>query len=119
MLCELMIRNLAVIEQVRLRFAPGFSVLSGETGAGKSIIIDAVGLLLGQRMRADMVRAGAEQGQVEALFDLQQQPQLGQWLHDNGLADPDDVGKVHDEIDAAIRHALLSLPDKLPERGSK
>ncbi|WP_320055922.1 DNA repair protein RecN [Desulfuromonas thiophila] len=90
MLCELMIRNLAVIEQVRLRFAPGFSVLSGETGAGKSIIIDAVGLLLGQRMRADMVRAGAEQGQVEALFDLQQQPQLGQWLHDNGLADPDD-----------------------------
>ncbi|MBI3076477.1 MAG: DNA repair protein RecN [Deltaproteobacteria bacterium] len=71
MLVELAIRNLAIIEQLRVRFDRGFNVLTGETGAGKSIIVDAVGLVLGGRASADLIRAGAEEAEVEALFDLE------------------------------------------------
>ncbi|MBI5829877.1 MAG: AAA family ATPase [Chloroflexi bacterium] len=70
MLSELTISNLAIIDAVSLTFAPGFNVLTGETGAGKSIIIDAVSLLLGGRSDASMVRAGADVAQLEGLFTL-------------------------------------------------
>ena len=68
MLVELSIRNFAIIEFLRLQFGPGFTVFTGETGAGKSIIIDAVGLLLGGRASSDVVRAGCESAQVEGVF---------------------------------------------------
>ncbi len=70
MLNELRIRDLAIIDRLDLTFAPGFNVLTGETGAGKSIIIDAVNLLLGDRASADVVRAGAERTEVEGVFRL-------------------------------------------------
>lgn len=70
MLTELRIRDLAIIDRLELTFAPGFNVLTGETGAGKSIIIDAVNLLLGDRASADVVRAGAERTEVEGAFQL-------------------------------------------------
>jgi DNA repair protein RecN (Recombination protein N) len=70
MLEELDIRNFAVAEQVRVRFAPGFNAITGETGAGKSIIIDALGLLLGGRADPDLVRAGASSARVEGIFRL-------------------------------------------------
>ena len=70
MLTELRIRDLAIIDQLDLIFAPGFNVLTGETGAGKSIIIDAVNLLLGDRASADVVRAGAERTEVEGVFQF-------------------------------------------------
>ena len=70
MLTELRIRDLAIIDRLDLTFAPGFNVLTGETGAGKSIIIDAVNLLLGDRASADVVRAGAERTEVEGSFQL-------------------------------------------------
>lgn len=70
MLKELYIRNLAVIEEARLTFHHGFHVLTGETGAGKSIIIDALSLVVGGRGSADLVRYGAEKAEIEALFDL-------------------------------------------------
>ncbi|MGC8880535.1 MAG: AAA family ATPase, partial [Anaerolineae bacterium] len=70
MLVELHIRNFAIIEELHLQLAPGFNVLTGETGAGKSIIIDAVGLLLGGRADTTMVRAGAEIAQIEGVFHL-------------------------------------------------
>jgi DNA repair protein RecN (Recombination protein N) len=69
MLRYLRIRNLAVIEALEVEFEPGFNVLSGETGAGKSILIEAVGLLLGGRGSADLVRTGESQATIEALFD--------------------------------------------------
>jgi DNA repair protein RecN (Recombination protein N) len=69
MLTELRIRNLAVIESVTLPVAQGFNVLSGETGAGKSIIVGALGLLLGERSSADVVRGGADRAVVEGVFD--------------------------------------------------
>lgn len=70
MLEYLRIRNLALIEDMELEFAPGINVLTGETGAGKSFILKALGFLLGDRLGADMVRPGAERAQVEALFAL-------------------------------------------------
>ena len=69
MLRYLRIRNLAVIEQVQVEFEPGLNVLTGETGAGKSILVEAVGLLLGGRASSDLVRTGADLAQVEAQFD--------------------------------------------------
>src|ERR1700747_645995 len=69
MLRLLRIRNLAVIEAVELEFEPGFNVLTGETGAGKSILVEAVGLLLGSRASADMVRTGEELATIEAIFE--------------------------------------------------
>jgi DNA repair protein RecN (Recombination protein N) len=69
MLRFLRIRNLAVIEAVEVEFEPGFNVLTGETGAGKSILVEAVGLLLGARASQDLVRTGEAQATIEAIFD--------------------------------------------------
>ena len=70
MLRYLRIRNLAVIESVEVEFEPGFNVLTGETGAGKSIIVEAVGLLLGGRASSDLVRTGEGQATIEAIFEV-------------------------------------------------
>lgn len=70
MLQELSIRNLAVIEQVSVRFHEGFQVLTGETGAGKSIVIDALALIAGGRGSADMIRHGCDRADIEAVFDI-------------------------------------------------
>jgi DNA repair protein RecN (Recombination protein N) len=70
MLTELRIRNFAIIESVTLPLGEGFNVLSGETGAGKSIIVGALGLLLGERASADLIRSGAEKATVEGVFDV-------------------------------------------------
>jgi DNA repair protein RecN (Recombination protein N) len=67
---ELTVENLAVVERVRLSLAPGFTVLTGETGAGKSLVVDAVALILGARAASDQVRAGADALRVEAIFDV-------------------------------------------------
>jgi DNA repair protein RecN (Recombination protein N) len=90
MLTELVIRNFAIIDRLQLSFGPGFNVLTGETGAGKSIIIDAVGLLLGDRARPDLIRTGEEEAVVEALIDLSARPDLAQELTAAGLADEED-----------------------------
>ena len=71
MLVELRIRNFAIIEGAALYFGPGFNVLSGETGAGKTIIMTALGLLLGTRASPDMVRAAQSEAVVEGLFELE------------------------------------------------
>ncbi len=72
MLLELNIENIALIESLRIEFAQGFNVLTGETGSGKSIVVDCVNLVLGGRADRDMVRTGAEKGRVQALFDVSQ-----------------------------------------------
>lgn len=66
---ELTVEHLAVVERVRLELAPGFTVLTGETGAGKSLVVDAVALVLGARASADQVRSGAGAARIEAVFD--------------------------------------------------
>ena len=76
MLEELRIQNFAVIDRLELQFGAGFTVITGETGAGKSILIDAVQLLLGARADPDSVRAGAERGRIECLIRLDPQARL-------------------------------------------
>lgn len=70
MLLELSIRDFAIIDRLRLDFGPGFNALTGETGAGKSIIIDALGAILGERTGAEFVRAGAASARVEGVFEV-------------------------------------------------
>src|ERR1051325_4454169 len=85
MLTELRIRNFAIIEQVNLPLAEGFNVLSGETGAGKSIIVGALGLLLGERASADLIRSGAERATVEGVFDATAHPDLERLVDERGI----------------------------------
>ena len=70
MLRELAIKNFAIIDDLQISFAGGLTILSGETGAGKSIIISAVNLLLGSRATADLIRSGSETAELEALFQI-------------------------------------------------
>src|SRR3989304_1292235 len=70
MLRELRVKRFAVIEEVTVPFAPGLNVLTGETGAGKSILIDAILLLLGARAQSDLIRSDSESATVEAIFDI-------------------------------------------------
>jgi DNA repair protein RecN (Recombination protein N) len=74
MLRHLAIRDMLLIDRLELEFQPGLNVLTGETGAGKSILLDSLGFVLGWRGRAELVRAGAAQGEVEAVFDLPRPP---------------------------------------------
>ena len=80
-------RNYAVIDEVELEFARGFSVMTGETGAGKSILVDALGLTLGDRADAGAVRLGAERAEISALFDIPRDHVAIQWLVERGLDD--------------------------------
>ena len=88
MLLVLRIENFTVVEEVEVGFGPGLTVLTGETGAGKSILVDALGLLLGTRADADCVRSGAEEAVVEAVF--QRTPGLALRLESLGLPDHGD-----------------------------
>jgi DNA repair protein RecN (Recombination protein N) len=85
MLSELRIRNFALIDELSVRLGPGLNVLTGETGAGKSIIVGALSLLLGERATADVVRAGAERASVEGVFEIGDSPELVRWLDEQGV----------------------------------
>jgi DNA repair protein RecN (Recombination protein N) len=85
MLTDLFIKNFAIIDNLHVSFGPGLTILTGETGAGKSIIIDAVNLILGGRASADVVRSGAEEATVEALFDIAGYPDIRAALADAGV----------------------------------
>lgn len=85
MLTELRIRNLAIIDAVTLPLSSGFNVLSGETGAGKSIIVGALGLLIGERASSDLVRTGADKATVEGVFDVSDRRDLLDDLDARGI----------------------------------
>lgn len=89
MLTELLIKNLAIIDEVQVIFQTGFNVLTGETGAGKSIIISALSFLVGDKGDPDLIRTGADTLLVEAVFDLSPHPQVKAVLNDLGI-EPDD-----------------------------
>jgi DNA repair protein RecN (Recombination protein N) len=100
MLTELRIRNFAIIEQVTLPLAEGFNVLSGETGAGKSIIVGALGLLLGERASADLIRSGADKATVEGVFDVAKLKGIAALADDHGIDVEDDTLVLKREIAA-------------------
>ncbi len=85
MLNELTIKNFAIIDDIRIPFEDGFSVLTGETGAGKSIIIEAVNLLLGGRASSDLVRAGCNAAELEAFFDIDARSRAAMILKEQGI----------------------------------
>lgn len=85
MLCELDVRNYALIDRLSVSFGGGFNVLTGETGAGKSLIIDCVGLIIGGRASADAVRAGCDSAVVDAVFDVSGMPQISEFLSAQGI----------------------------------
>ena len=90
MLRHLHIRNLAIIDELSLDWAAGFSVLTGETGAGKSILIDALGLVIGLRADSALVRSGTEKAEVSAEFSVADCQAAKTWLADRELSDGDD-----------------------------
>jgi len=88
MLNELHIENIAVIERADISFSKGFNVLTGETGAGKSIVIDSIGAVLGERVSKELVRRGAEKATVSAIFDADN---VKQWLDENEIECEDEL----------------------------
>ncbi len=98
MLLELNIRNIALIESLRIEFAQGFNVLTGETGAGKSIIVDSVNLVLGGRADRDLIRTGSEKGSVQALFDISDNPNARSMAEEFGLESDDGLITVMREL---------------------
>lgn len=89
MLNELHIENIAVIERADISFSKGLNVLTGETGAGKSIVIDSIGAVLGERVSRELVRRGAEKGVVSASFDIS--PFAERWLRENEIDTDDEL----------------------------
>ncbi|MBB1497323.1 DNA repair protein RecN [Paracoccus sp. MC1862] len=135
MLRTLDIRDILLIDRLSLDFAPGLNVLTGETGAGKSILLDCLGFVLGWRGRAELVRAGAAQGEVTAVFDLPTEHPARTVLEDAGIevedelilrrvnaADGRKTGWINDrrvsgEVLRALSDALVELHGQHDDRG--
>lgn len=104
MLVQLHIENYALIDRVVVEFGPGLNILTGETGAGKSMIMGALGLVLGQRASTDVIRTSGKPTRVEALFDISECPQLRQLLH---------------MLDIEVDDATLLLKRVIHKKGSR
>src|SRR5688500_3891636 len=103
MLTELRIKNFAIIESLTLPLGPGFNVLTGETGAGKSIIVGALGLLLGERGTADVVRTGADKATVEGVFEIGERSELAKRLDERGIETEDRLVVLKREVTSSGR----------------
>jgi DNA repair protein RecN (Recombination protein N) len=103
MLLSLNIADFVLVDRLELEFQAGFAVLTGETGAGKSILLDALSLALGGRADAGVVRQGAQRAEVAAAFALDDVPALADWLRDNDLAGDDDTVLLRRVIDVSGR----------------
>lgn len=135
MLRTLDIRDLLIIERLSLAFQPGLNVLTGETGAGKSILLDSLGFVLGWRGRAELVRSGAETGEVTAVFDLPQAHPARAVLSEAGIMAEDELilrrvnhsdgrktawvndRRVSGEVLRALSDALVELHGQHDDRG--
>ena len=104
MLLELTIKNIALIESLRIEFAQGFNVLTGETGAGKSIVVDSVNLALGGRADRELIRTGADKAGVQALFDISQNPAAQKMADELGLEADDGLISVTRELSRSGRN---------------
>lgn len=98
MLTQLTVDNLAIADHVELFFERGMSVITGETGAGKSIILDALGLTLGDRADSGLVRHGADRTDISAVFDISNIPNAKEWLKTNDLLNDNDLDDQHECI---------------------
>lgn len=91
MLVELKVKDFAIIDNVQMEFGPGLNIISGETGAGKSILVRSLGLLMGSKSQADDVRSGVDQAIVEGHFDLSDREDILATLNERGLASDSDL----------------------------
>lgn len=98
MLTEIVVENFAVVEKLKLRFHAGLNALTGETGSGKSLIVDAFGLLLGGRASAEMIRSGSARACISGIFDLPGSAAVRTLLHDAGIGQEDDEILIEREI---------------------
>ena len=98
MLVELVVENYAVIERVRVRFHDGLNLLTGETGSGKSMVVDALGLLFGGRASAEMIRTGEERARISGIFELPDDARLRALLEQSGIEFEDHELIVEREI---------------------
>jgi DNA repair protein RecN (Recombination protein N) len=103
MVVELTVENLAIIERAQISLGPGYTVLTGETGAGKSLLIDAIELAFGSRADTDLVRSGASRAAVSVVLDLSAQPSLVRLCADLGVALEDNALYIHREVFAEGR----------------
>lgn len=102
MLRRLTIKDFVIVDRLELEFEAGFGALTGETGAGKSILVDALSLALGERADATVLRSGAERAEVSAEFDVETGSPLAGWLHENDF-DADDLCLLRRVVDAGGR----------------
>lgn len=100
MLVELVVENYAVVERIRVRFHAGLNLLTGETGSGKSIVVDALGLLYGGRASADMVRSGADRARIAGIFEAPASTAFRKLLEENGVEIEDGELLIEREIQA-------------------
>src|SRR5579875_3609988 len=100
MLVELMVENYAVVEQARIRFQEGLNVLTGETGSGKSIVVDSLNLLFGARASAEMIRSGEIKARVSGIFSVDPTPEMEETLRAAGIEREEDDLIVEREIGA-------------------
>lgn len=125
MLYHLSIKDFVIVERIELDFEAGFTVLTGETGAGKSILIDALGLVLGDRAEAAVVREGAERAEVAARFDIRHLPEVAAWLEVHAFANEEGTCLLRRVVDrsgrsrafinghAATLHELAEVGERL------
>lgn len=118
MLTSIQVRNFAIIDQVEMEFSPGMTVLTGETGAGKSILVDALGLVLGERGGSGLIRSGSKRAEFVAEFDLQNLPQVRDWLAEQML-DQDDECHIRRVIGADGRSRAFINGNNVPLQTSK
>ena len=103
MLSLLKIKNIALIDEIELEFAKGLNLLTGETGSGKSIIVDSLGALTGERVSSDLIKEGESSAQIEGLFSLKANPDLYQTFYESGIELED-----AEEIDLIVRRELTA-----------
>jgi DNA repair protein RecN (Recombination protein N) len=103
MLKHLLIRDFVIVDTLELDFSSGFTALTGETGAGKSILIDALSLALGERADSAMVRAGCDKADISAEFDIAELPQLQAWLREQELEGDEGICLLRRTLDAGGR----------------
>ena len=98
MILSMRMHNIALIEDLTLEFSEGLHVMTGETGAGKSIVVDAVNLVLGGRADRDLIRTGTEKAWVEAVFDAGDSREVAAWAAQQSLEDFDGIVTLYREI---------------------
>ncbi len=103
MIVELTVENIAIIEKAQIALGPGYTVLTGETGAGKSLLVDAIELVLGERADSELVRTGAPKASVSVVFDLSAQPELLKMCQEQGIPIEEQSLFIHREVFAEGR----------------